>query len=68
MLEIQERLSETSDKTELKEIMSDTAKRKDALETALSTAFSKDDLLRASEIITELSYLDRIIYQITDRM
>lgn len=68
MLEAQERLSETSDRSELMEILSKTVTRKDALESALSDAFSGNNLPRASEIVTELSYLERIVSQTKERM
>lgn len=68
MLEIQERVSETTDRDELLDILSEITQRKDSLEQALSKAFSEDNVFEASELVTELSYLHRIITNTREKM
>lgn len=68
MLEIQERISETEEREALLDILSETEERKKHLEVSLGEAFFADQLQKASEIVTELSYLDRILDQTKQRL
>ena len=68
MLEMQERVSETDDSEELLDILSETQHRAESLFASLSQTFARNDLNRASDIVTELSYLDRVLHRTRDKM
>lgn len=68
MMEIQERVAEIEDKEALQDLLSEIQQRSANLYELLSIAFSKNDLAKVSELITELSYLQRVTLQATEKL
>lgn len=68
MMELQETVSELQSKEELTALLKQVDIRRQGLHNSISTAFNLNNLNMASELVTELSYLERVREQIRNKM
>eukprot|EP00210_Caulerpa_lentillifera_P005282 g5046.t1 len=68
MMELQETVVEMKEKEELQALLDQVDIRRQGLLNSVSNAFTLNDLSMASELVTELSYLERVREQIRDKM
>ena len=68
MLEVQERIAEASGQEEVADVISETLQRQESLHKELSAVFREGELDRASDIVTQLSYLQRVIENAKEKL